>query len=550
MEYTLEQMIQMQWTAAKAERGRHEKEHRHIARYIRPQLAEFFTDGKQSDKRPAIEILWDDTAIQANDTWARGVNSMTHNQATDWFSYKDEDPVVMRDGEAAPWFAMVNDDLRRELRKGGFYAAALHRLKDIGAFGFGALYSYEDDNKGHLSFEHVPAPECYFTLTRDSLCRTFLRPLNLTAIQAEERGIDVSKCSQAVQDALRDRRQDTQFLFLHYVAPRKDLPDAVKGNHDFVGVYFEVQTNKVVNQHGFHDMPYHVLVWDPIPQTPYPTGIGYITLPEIRNLNAQRKKFDRILDNESDSPILATSQDEGKEQARPQSGEMIYSGMSGEGRRLYDPLYQNATGSRILKDEIQTSQNKVLEAFHNNLMLMIANGQMTATEVASRDEKIIQAMGPFIIPMMADLESVLDRVFHSRMRAAAYDPMPSIFDEDTEMSVELHGILAKAHKKLTAANITMFYSEALGTVGQVAPEEVQGLNHREALRHMGEARAIPQGIIPTDDELKAREEQAAAAAQQQMMMEQAPGMAKAAKDGADAMAALGGAGQGGVALAP
>lgn len=549
MEYTLDQMIAMQWTAAKAERDRYEKEHRHIARYIRPQLAEFFTDGKSANKRPAIEVLWDDTAIQANDTWARGVNSMTHNQATDWFGFKDEDDEINDDAEAGPWYGMVNKDLRKELKKSGFYAAALHRLKDVGAFGFGAMYSYEDDNKGRMAFEYIPAPEVYFTLYRTGLCRTFMRPLNLTAIQAEERGIPINKCSQPLQDAYREKKQNVHFLFLHYVAPKSDLPDSVDSNHDYVGVYYEVTPGRVVDQHGFHDMPYHTLVWDPIPQSPYPTGIGYITLPEVRNLNAQRKKFDRILDNESDSPILAPNQDEGKEQSRPQAGENIYGGISGDGRRLYDPLYQNANGSRVLKDEIQTSRGMILEAFHNNLMLMMANGQMTATEVASRDEKIIQAMGPFIIPMMADLNTVLDRLFHSRMRASAYDPMPAIFDDDTEMQIELHGILAKAHKKLTSANITMFYSEALGTIGQVAPAEVEALNHNESLRHMAEARAIPQGIVPTAKQREeARQAEAEAAAQQQQMA-MAPQLAKAAKDGAQAMNELGGSEQQ-VALSP
>lgn len=551
-DYTLEQTIGMQWTAAKAKRNVHESVHRHIARYIRPQLAEFFTDGRNVNARPAIEVLWDDTAINANDTWARGVNSMTHNQATDWFVCKDQDALIMQDAEAGPWYGDVTTDIRTELRDGGFYAAALQRLKDVGAFGYGALYSYQDDNKGRLTFENVPAPECYYTLYRTGLCRTFIRPLNLTAIDAEERGIDISKCDQTVQTALRDRNQSAQFLFLHYVAPAKDLPDNVKSNHDFVGIYFEHGTSTIVGQHGFHDMPYHVLCWDPVPQSPYPTGIGYITLPEVRNLNAQRKKFDRILDNESDSPVLTSSQDEGKGQSRPQAGEFIYNGMSGEGRRLYDPLYQGNTGSRSLRDEIQSSKNAILEAWHNNLMLMIANGQMTATEVASRDEKIIQAMGPFIIPMMGDLEDILDRVFHSRMRTAAYDPLPSIFDEDTDMEVELTGILAKAHKKLTAGNITMFYGEALATVGQTQGglAEIEGLNHADALNHLGEARALPQGIIPTRQQ---REQRAAAQqeqAQQQQMMEQAPMMAKAAKDGADAMSKMNEGADSGVSLAP
>lgn len=550
MEQTLDQLITTRWNAAKAERNRRVREDRHIARYIRPEHSEWFTEGRNTNRRPAIELLWDDTPIQACGTWARGVSSMTHNQAVDWFTYKDRDKALNNDQEVATWYGMVNEDLVSELKASGFYAAALHRLKDFSAYGYGALYSYEDDNAGHMAFEYVPAPECHFRLKRNGLCAEFMRPLNLTTMELQERGIPIEKCAQNVQDAHRLKKHDDRFLFIHYVAAREDVPGA-QSNHDFVGLYFESATGKVIDTHGFHDMPYHVVALDPVPQSSYRIGIGYTILPEIRNLNAQRKKFDRILDNESDSPILTANQDEGREQQRYQPGEMIYQGMDGQGRRLLDPLYQAATGSRVLREENMDSRNKVLEAFHNNLMLMIANGQMTATEVISRDEKIIQAMGPFIIPLMADLETCLDRVFHARMRAGFYDPLPRAFTAETRMQVEFHGILAKAHKKQTALNIALFYTEALGTVGQVDPTAVQRLNHNAALRHMGEARALPPGIVPTEDEIQAAAENDEQAERTQAMLAAMPELAKAAKDGASAARDIneGGLGQG-VQLAP
>lgn len=541
------------WEQLKQERNWRATEDEHLARYIRPQIAgAYLSDGgKNTDRRPIITQLWDDTAVRANDTWARGVNSMTHNQATDWFELKDSNEDVSRDGEALAWYGRVNQDLKKEARQSGLYVALLNRLKDVGAMGYGAIYSYESDNKGHIQFEYVPSPECYFQLDRQGLCRRFVRPMSLTYPMILERGIAIERCSRAVQDAHRAGAIGIQFDFRHYVFKRDEMPKVEGVEHDYAGLYVEASTGDIVQTHGFHDMPYHVLAWDKVPGSPYPASIGYTVLPEIRNLNAQRKKFDRILDLESDSPMLAPSQDEGKEQAAPQPGEMIYGGISGAGQRLYDLLYQGAAGSRTLAAEVQASRNIVLEAFHNNLMLMIANGQMTATEVASRDEKIIQAMGPFIIPMMADLESIIMRMFHMRMRATAFEPMPEIFDKDTVIEVEFNGILAKAHKKLTANNVMMFYAETLQTIGAVAPEEVKGgLDHGEAMRVMGDARALPPGIVLSRDQMEKRAAETAQQAQQQQLMENAPGLARAARDVAMAQKESEGQNAGGIALAP
>jgi hypothetical protein len=121
------------------------------------------------------------------------------------------------------------------------------------------------------------------------------------------------------------------------------------------------------------------------------------------------------------------------------------------------------------------------------------------------------------------------------------------------MQFELHGVLAKAHMKLTANSITMFYGEALATIGQTqgGQAEIEGLNHAESLQHLSDARALPQGIMPSKQQREERQQAQAQQAQQQMMMEQAPGMAKAAKDGAGAMSEMAGMeAQGGVALAP
>lgn len=524
-------------------RNQRDKEYLHIARYVRPQHTPMWESVQNTSTVPTIELLWDDTAIKACDVWSRAVNSMTHNPATDWFNGQDSDKKVNENGNAKAWYGTVTDDMRSQMERSGLYVALLHRLKDIGSYGFGAVYIFEDakqGNKGRLNVEYVPAPQCFFTLNPDGSVRTFFRPQRWTWPEIEARGIDVQKCDQAVKTAKESSNLEATFLFIHAAYPKEDAPDGGKPDHDFVGYYMEDATGNVLQTHGFHEHPYNVLVWDPVPNSMYPTGIGYITLPEIRNLNAQRKKFDRILDNESDSPTLAPNQDEGHARAALRAGEMVYGGISGDGKRLYEPYYQGSNGSRTLSAEIESSRELIKDAWNNPLFMMVSNQQMTAMEVASRDEKIIQVMGPFIIPMFKSLTLICERFFHARMRAGTYDPLPEIFDADTVVNFDFIGILARAMKKLMSANIVAFYTEAMQTVGLIAPDEVKdGMDHGLAMRAMGDARAIPAGIVLSKDQREAKRAETDAANQNMQMAAAAPGLAKAALDGSQALNNMG-----------
>lgn len=544
-EISQQERFQYGWSSRKRVKSRKFIEHLHIARYVRPETAEFWEERKVDD-RPAIEKLWDDTPIKSNDMFARGLWSMSHNSSTDWCQYQDRNAQVRADEEATGWYVKVNADVRQELGDSGVYAALLNRLKDVGGFGFGSLYSYETDNLGHIAFEYVPAAETFYTVDRKGLCNSFYRPMNLTARQAIlERKWPKEKLAREVQDAYARKDDATTFLFLHIVEERvnRDPRVRARSNRDFpwAGFYVQVSDWSVIDEHGFRDMPYHVMGWGGSPGTPYPNGIGFITLPEIRNLNAQRKKFDRILDNESDSPKLAPNQDEGANQYGFKPGETIYGGMTGEGKRLYEPYYHGGTGSRSLAVEIEQSRNLIREAWHYSLMVMQSNQQMTAEEVRSRDAKMIQAMGPFIVLMAADLQTIVDRVFYARLEAGVYDPLPAVFSAETRMELKFSGILAKAQKVLESESIVGLYAEA-SMVAQYDPDVViHGLDHGAALRALGDARSVPAGIVKTKE---AAEKSIAAAQQQKQQMQaaaMAPDMAKAAKDGAQAVEALGGA---------
>lgn len=543
----IEDQITYRWSSMRQVRNQHSREHIHIARYIRPEMAEFFEE-RRTDDRPAIEMLWDDTAPKANDMFARSLWSLTHNSSTDWFGYSDKDESSSRDTEAAAWYSKVNDDVTEQLLESGCYAALLARLADVGAWGFGALYSYEKPgSQGEIIFEWVPASECYYTTGRDGLADSFIRPLNLTAKDAiDGRGWSRAKMDQTVQDAYDRKDVNSKFLFLHVVWARKGMTpgERPKSNKEYpwAGYYYQVANRKVIDEHGFRDFPYHVLGWGGAGNQSYPIGIGYRTLPEIRNINGMRKKYDRLLDIESDPAILAPNQDEGRAQQRPQPGEMIYNGMSGDGKRLYEPLV-TSQGSRSIENEVTTSRSLIQEAWHYALFMMQTQRQMTAEEVRSRDAKLIQAMGPFLILMAKDLRTVVDRVFWSRLEAGVYDPLPAAFGPATKLKLAFKGVLARAMEVLQGEQIVQLYAEAtmiLQGFPEARAEINASMDHGEAFRAMARSKSLPGGIIRSAEAAAEKLKSEQAAQQQAQAAAMAPDMAKAAKDGSEAVRNLSG----------
>lgn len=530
------------WTSVRGTRANREFEDIQLARYVRPALSGGYE--KTPLDKPAISYLWDDTAIKANELFGRGLWSITHSSSIEWFSY--ELPKDLKgDEEGDLWAAqVVTDDLKTEFKDGGLYLALLLRLYDVGTFGYGAIYSYEDpDRPGHLAYEWVPASQCFYLLDGKGVCHTFVRPEYLTAHQILiEKGISRDKVDQPVLTAFDQRNHSQKFLVLHIVERRKNAPSKPRNNKEFewAGVYFYPTTKTILQEHGFQDMPYHVLTWGGSRGNPYPMGIGYSTLPEIRNINSTRKKFDRLLELEADSPVLGPDAGEqpGGEQFRPNPGDFIPNGMNGDGKRMYDLLYSGQTGGRNTQTEVTTSRQMIMDAWHNQLFLMQTQRQMTAEEVRSRDAKIIQAMGPFIVFIAADMTTICERAFAYRLMQGAYDPLPTIIGPKTDLQLSFSGLLAKAQEALQGSQILQLLQEGM-LIMQMGPEPAEavlaGTDFNAAYRALAGSKSIAPDIVFSKEKFeKNRKERAASQANQQAMA-QAPAMAKAANDGAQAM---------------
>lgn len=529
------------WQSLRQQRSVREYEDVHLARYVRPSLSPGY-ELTPLDK-PAISYLWDDTAIKANELFGRSLWSIVHSASVHWFEYKPPKSVE-DDQESIDWCAdVVTDDLRTEFEDGNLYLALLLRLYDVGSHGYGAVYSYEDpDRPGHLSWEWVPAPECFFVLNGKGQCIKFVRPMNLTAHQlVHEIGIAKEDLDAPIQTAYVNKNHAQKFLFLHIVEARNDAKRRPTSNLEMAwrGVYFYPGAKKIHKEHGYADMPYHVLTWGGSRGNPYPISIGYTTLPEIRNINSTRKRFDRLLELETENITLGPDGGEqpGGDQARPQPGDYISGGMSGDGKRLYDLLYAG-NGGRTTQVEVAASRQIIQDAYHNQLFMMQTQRQMTAEEVRSRDAKIIQALGPFIVFLGADADTIIDRTFNYRIMQGAYDPVPASLGPQDSLQLKYHGLLAQAQEALQGQQIFGLLNEAafIMQMGNDAAEAVNSsTDWGAAYRHLARSKAVPSDVVFSREKAIKNQEKRAAAQSSQQMAAMAPELAKAANDGAGAM---------------
>src|SRR5690606_37524309 len=103
----------------------------------------------------------------------------------------------------------------------------------------------------------------------------------------------------------------------------------------------------------------------------------------------------------------------------------------------------------------------IQDAWHNQLFMMQTQRQMTAEEVRSRDAKIIQAMGPFIVFLAGDMTQICDRAFSYRLMEGAYDPLPAIVGPEVDLQLAFDGLLAKAQDALQGGQILALMQEGM-----------------------------------------------------------------------------------------
>lgn len=520
-----------------SERGLLEAQWQEIAELVRPMRADFTITRMAGEKRQ--QRVFDSTPGFAADNLAAGLWGMITNSANAWFGLSHPIEELNREDSVKLWMDEAARRMRNAFSANGqrFYAKAMELYLDQVSFGTGVFYTDEMPDGSGLFFSCRHLAECYISENAHEQVDTLYRRFLFTARQAyglwgDKAGENIVKC--------HDKEPERKFEFIHAVYPRDDYnPKRILDQRGkaFKSCYVNVENRRLVHESGYYEFPYQVARWSMTSRGVYGDSPAMLALPDIKMLNAMSKTTIVAAQKVADPPIL-TVDERGLRGARTTPGGFIYSGLDKLGNPRYRPLETNANIGLGLEME-QQRRATIKEAFYGSLLLMVAQPNMTAAEWLGRQEEKLRLMGPHLGRIQSEfLDPLIDRVFALMYRAGKFPEPPEILRRHPEIKVDYVSPLARAQKASEGAAIVRAF-EALAPIGATNPDVYDNFDSDQVAQLLADAYGLPPKAVRDPKKVAAIRQQKQQQAMMQQMAAMAPGVGKAAKDGASATETIG-----------
>jgi len=527
--------IKKRCSALESDRQTWEDHWQDILDYVMPRKADVTFVRSKGEKR--TEVLFDSTAITANNLLAASLQGTLTSPSLPWFHLKLRDDEINQNRDVQLW---LEDSARRmyDVFNESNFNTEVHELYlDLCSVGTGALF-VEEGNEGFdkegIHFNCLHIAEYFIQENNTGKVDTLYRKYKLTARQAIEEFGEENVGEKIIEAA--QNKPDKQFNFIHAVEPTKDYERSTgKSNTKlpFHSCHVCVEDKMVVRSGGYNEFPYLVPRWSKATGEIFGRSPSYNALPDIKTLNKAVEIGLKAWAKAIDPPLLV--QDDGvigRVRMTPAGITVVRS----DGAIKPLQIGSNWQITDMKENQLRTA---IRQAYYSDQLQLQEGPQMTATEVQVRYELMQRLLGPTLGRFQSEfLNPLIERVFGIMYRAGALLPEPELL-KGQQMDIEYVGPLARSQRMEESVAIERLYGLAMNVV-QVDPAIMDNINHDEAIRLRGKLLGVPKTILRSRDEvMEMREQRAEQQAQMAaMQQQQAAGdamqsQAKAAKDMAD-----------------
>ena len=501
-----------------ADRGTWESHWQEILDYVMPRKAEITFLRSRGEKR--TEVLFDSTAITANNLLAASLQGTLTSPSLPWFSLKlrDDDANKVRDIQI--WLEDTARRMYAVFNESNFNTEVHEMYLDLCSVGTSAIFVEEANEgfiQGGLHFNTLHIAEYFIQENSTGRVDTLYRKYKMTARQAvQEFGED--NVGTKIKEALK-AKPDTQFNFIHAVEPTADYERATgkaKTKLPFHSCHVCFEDKMVVRTGGYNEFPYLVPRWSKATGEIFGRSPSYNALPDIKTLNKAVEIGLKAWAKAIDPPLLVTDDGViGRVRMTPAGITVVRSDTA------IKPLQigSNWQITDLKENQLRTA---IRQAYYSDQLQLQEGPQMTATEVQVRYELMQRLLGPTLGRFQTEfLNPLIERVFGIMMRADALMPRPEAMS-GMNMDIEYVGPLARSQRMEEAIAVERLYQLAMQVV-QVDPTVMDVINHEQAIRMRATLLGVPKTVLRGEDEVaEIREERAAAqqAAQEQAMAQQ------------------------------
>ncbi len=484
-------------------------------------------DDEDSDTADAESLhrLVDTTAVEACQKLASGHMSYITPSHELWFKWSSPDSAA--GDEAESWYNRCSEIANRELALSNFYTELHECFLDRVGLGTGSLFC-GTTRSGHLLFRHIPCGQFVCAENDEGSVDTYMREYTCTPHQAATQFGEKSLGERA-RALLRDpRRQHVSCLrILHVVRPRskrlRNRPDA--RNMRFESIYYCRDDQHIMEERGYHEMPYMVTRFLRWGEGPYGLAPARLVYPDIRQAQFLNRILDMLGELAAFPRILELANQVGEVDLRAGGRTLI----NPESASLGFPR-EWATQGRydVGLERLEQKRESINRAFFIPMLDLWSERkvQMSAAEVYARENERVMLFSPSFTLFTSDFRPLMERVFALLFRLGRFPQPPStvlskdVLGEDTvEMPhVVYRGRIAQVMRRLQSEGIERTLrrlQELSGLDASVADHVDLDRTFRLSARLDG----VPEEILRPQATVKRlrrqREQQLSAAMQQQ-----------------------------------
>ena len=501
--------IQKRLNKMSSDRSTWEDHWQEILDYVMPRKADITFVRSKGEKR--TEVLFDSTAITANNLLAASLQGTLTSPSLPWFSLKLRNEEINKVRDVQIWLEDTARRMYAVFNESNFNTEVHEMYLDLCSVGTAAIFVEEANEgflQGGLHFNTLHIAEYFIQENATGKVDTLYRKYKMTARQAiQEFGEE--NLGPKIKEAAK-MKPDTQFNFIHAVEPTADYERAVgkaKTKLPFHSCHVCEEDKMVVRVGGYNEFPYLVPRWSKATGEIFGRSPSYNALPDIKTLNKAVEIGLKAWAKAIDPPLLVT--DDGV------IGRVLMTPAGITVVRNDSAIKPLQIGSNWQITDLKENQLRtaIRQAYYSDQLQLQEGPQMTATEVQVRYELMQRLLGPTLGRFQTEfLNPLIERVFGIMMRSDALMPRPEAI-EGNNMDIEYVGPLARSQRMEEAVAVERLYQLAMQVV-QVDPTVMDVINHEQAIRMRATLLGVPKTVLRGEDEVAEIREQRAAAQQQ------------------------------------
>ncbi len=523
-------LLNQRWQALKSERSTWWEHWYELSEYLLPVNGRFFlSDRNKGYKR--YNAIYDNTGCDALNTLAAGMMSGMTSPSRPWFALTLSDRDLIQFEPVKVWLSQVTSKIEDVFAGSNTYRVLHGMYEELGCFGTAAALIADDfQNVLHLH----PFTIGEYAISTDwrgevtTLYREFQKPL--AAVVAE---FGYENLSFAWQNQFDRGSLDQWVTIVHAIEPRSDreafLPDSA--NMPWKSVYYDASFRaKPLRVSGFKSFPCICPRWKTVGGDIYGLSPGMFALGDVKGLQNAEFRMQQGIDYQSNPPLQVPSSMKNRElEIFP--GGISYYDASGAGAAI-KTAFDVQLDLRGLMEKQQDCRQRINKAFYSDLFLMIsqqpANGSMTATEVAARNEEKMLMLGPVVERLSNELLKPLIETAFARLLTAGLLPPPPQELSGHQLNIEYVSILAQAQKAVAVSGMERF-AQSIGQIASFAPSILDKLNADEYADALADKLGVDPQLINSDKQtalIRQQRQQQQEQAQKMAMLEQGANVAQ------------------------